>query len=383
MSSIDHPARRLGPTGGNPRTSLLSDLLQNWRQPSLTLVLLLSGLQSYVKTIWSLFQNGGAATSGILPNSTVEGSTAPLFAVGAYASLTVVSFITAKLWSLYNYLDPLNSLTRHAYIDSRHTTQVESHKWLTCILEASPKYKKSRDLEASNFQSVRDRCNSDDSMSGGRFDRWDPPHGRRPTKVLEVIQDPARPASDVPIFFQPRDINEFWFFKFGTLFRISKRAPRNVRRANTGWGNNDYDDYGQAEPSITVRCFSRTRKPLMQFLAYARDEYLKGFKENLYCQVFTFDDYQWNASALRMGRGFDTIIIPEETKQKLLDDVREFLDSQDWYSSRGIPWKRGKLLFLRLTTVACLQSLMTPPICFQVSCFLDPLGTAKVVLFKH
>lgn len=344
MSSIEDPARRLG-LAGDSRTSRLTDLLKNWRQPSLTLVLLLSGLQNYAKKIWSLFQNG-AASSGLLPgfppHGASEATTGPLFAVCAYATITIVSFITAKLWSLYNYLDPLNSLTRHAYIDSRHTTQVESHKWLTCILEASHKYKKSRDLEASNFQSVRERSDSEDSSRGGRWDY----HGRQPTRVLEVIRDPKRATSEVPIFFQPRDIDEFWFFKFGTLFRITKRAPRDIRRANTGWNDNDYDDYGQAEPAITVRCFSRTRKPLMQFLAYARDEYLKGFKENLYCQVYTFDEYQWNASALKMGRGFDTIVIPEETKQKLLDDVSEFLESQDWYSSRGIPWKRGESLYL-------------------------------------
>lgn len=349
MSSIDDPARRLG-LASSPHTSLLADLMQNWKQPSLALVVLLSGLQNYFKKIWSIFQNGGLFTSGLIPgfgalSNGTEGSTGPLFAVGAYATITVVSFITAKLWSLYNYLDPLNSLARHAYIDSRYTTQVESHKWLTCILEASPKYKKSRDLEASSFQSVRERSDADDSLSGGRYDRWDRNHSNPSTKVLEVIQDPARPPSEVHIFFQPRDIDEFWFFKFGTLFRIIKRSPRNVRRATTGWNNNDYDDYSQNEPAITVRCFSRTRKPLMQFLAYAQDEYYKGFKANLYCQIFTFDDYQWNASALRMGRGFDTIIIPEETKQKLLDDVSEFLDSQDWYSSRGIPWKRGELKF--------------------------------------
>lgn len=348
MSSIDDPARRLGLDGRTPGRSLLADLARNWNRPSLSLVLLLAGLQNYAKRLLSLFQSGGGggAVSSLLPGfgpstaTEASGSTGPLFAVGAWFSLTILSFIGSKIFSIYNYFNPLNFVFRQAYIDSRFTTQVEAHKWLTCILEASPKYKKSRDLDASNFQSVRERQNSDDG--GGRYDRWGDSHGRQATKVLEVIQDPARAAYEVPVFFQPRDIDEFWFFKFGTLFRVIKRAPRNVRRPAIGGFNDDYDDYGQSEPAILVRCFSRTRKPLMQFLAYARDEYFKGFKENLYCQVYTFDDYQWNASAMKMGRGFDTIIIPEETKQKLLDDVEEFLNSQDWYSSRGIPWKRGK-----------------------------------------
>lgn len=354
MNKVDDPARRLGLAGpagnaGNPYAlnstrSLLSDLLKSWRQPSLSLILLLAGLQNYFKRIWALVQHSGAA--GFLPGfggGATSGSgsdgNGPLLALGAWASLTVISFVGAKFWSLYNYLDPLNTIFKYAYIDSRHTTQVESHKWLTCIIEASPKYKRSRDLDASNFQSVREKTNNEDR---NRYDRYDSYGELRhsTTKVLEVIHDPAH-SSEVPVYFQPRDVDDFWFFKFGTLFRVTKRAPRSVRRPSMGF-NPDYDDWSQAEPAILVRAFCRTRKPLMKFLAYAQQEYEAGFRENLYLQTFTWDDYQWNASAVRMGRGFETIIIPEEIKAKLLDDVQEFLDSQDWYSARGIPWKRGE-----------------------------------------
>ncbi|KAK9899795.1 P-loop containing nucleoside triphosphate hydrolase protein [Cystobasidium minutum MCA 4210] len=346
--NIDDPVKRLGlagpigPLSGDGGGSLLGSLTRNWSRPTLSMVLLFASLQHYLKRILLLVGQStpfgsllpGGSTSSSSPTG---GESGPLLAVGAWASFTLLSFIGAKFWSLYNYLDPLNSIFRHAYIDSRHTTQVESHKWLTSIIEASPKYKTSRDLDASNFQSVRDRETSGEE-DRIRMNRWGE-YNAGPSRVLEVIHDPAHPP-EVPVYFLPRDVDDFWFFKFGTLFRVKKRAPRNIRRPSMGW-DADADDFAQAEPAILVRAFCRTRKPLMKFLAWAKEEYEAGFKENLYLQTYTWDDYQWNASAMRMGRGFDTIIIPEETKQKLLDDVQEFLDSQDWYSSRGIPWKRG------------------------------------------
>lgn len=42
-----------------------------------------------------------------------------------------------------------------------------------------------------------------------------------------------------------------------------------------------------------------------------------------------------------------SVIIPEETKKLLLEDAKDFMDSEEWYSQRGIPWQRGWLLYGR------------------------------------
>jgi hypothetical protein len=335
MTAIDEAARRLGLTP-MPTRSLVTEMARNWKRPSLAMVLLLSGLKNYFKRICHSFRSFSASLPPE-PSLSFEigGPKTPFSAIGASAALSIVSFFATKLWYLYIYLNPLNRLTRQAYIDSRHGSQVESHKWLTCILEASPQYKTSRDLEATTFQSVRERQTSDDSI----VLRY---NGRGLGNRLKVIHDPSHSRVEVPIFFQPRKTGEFWFVKFGTLFRISKEGSTNAFSAASEGPRLASDDDYDSEPAITVRCFSRTRKPLMQLLAYAKEEYFKGFKQNLYCQVFTFDGHHWCAGSIRKGRGLDTIIIPEKTKQKLLDDVEEFLESQEWYSSRGIPWKRGE-----------------------------------------
>lgn len=147
MRSIDVTARRLG-LSGKLRGGLMAALL-DWRHPSLTLMLLISGFRDYFKKVQLVLQTGGT-NAGFLPsfslsNIGIEGSTGPLFAVVAYAAMTLLSSLTAKLLSFYEYLDPLNSLMKHAYIDTHHTYQVESHKWLACLLEGSREYKRSRD----------------------------------------------------------------------------------------------------------------------------------------------------------------------------------------------------------------------------------------------
>lgn len=341
MSRIDELAKQLE-VQNNPRPTLMK-ILKSWRSPSLAMILIFAALQSRLKSLWNFMSNGGGGStsnataagltspvvgngegsvatptltgfgsaaaglaaasgmgwgSGILGHPGSATSNGPLLAVGAWASLTIISFIGANFWSLYNYFDPLNALFRQTWIDSRHGQQAESHKWLTALLEQSAKYKKSRDLEATNFQSVRDRDINNNNHH--RDDGWGDPYrgssrGRnnnKENKILEVIHDSRH--ADVPIFFQPRDIEEFWFIYAKTVFRVNKRAPKTVRRSSpTSW-NHDYDDYGQAEPAIHVRAFCRSRKPLLQFLAYARDEYYAGFKEQLYMQVSTYDDFQWN-----------------------------------------------------------------------------------------
>ena len=41
----------------------------------------------------------------------------------------------------------------------------------------------------------------------------------------------------------------------------------------------------------------------------------------------------------------DSVVIPEDIKQLLLEDANDFMSSESWYGQRGIPWQRGWLLY--------------------------------------
>lgn len=52
----------------------------------------------------------------------------------------------------------------------------------------------------------------------------------------------------------------------------------------------------------------------------------------------------WRATSTQTKRPLYTIILDAGVKQMLIDDARHFLESREWYSSRGIPFRRGYLL---------------------------------------
>lgn len=52
----------------------------------------------------------------------------------------------------------------------------------------------------------------------------------------------------------------------------------------------------------------------------------------------------WRQSSCRRKRPLKSIILEPETKTMIMDDCRDFLENEQWYLDRGIPYRRGYLL---------------------------------------
>ena len=76
-----------------------------------------------------------------------------------------------------------------------------------------------------------------------------------------------------------------------------------------------------------------------------REKYLKDTQRKV--SVFEHREGEWKKARLRPVRPISTVIMDNEVKNDILRDVDDFLDQdmQDWYAERGIPYKRGYLLF--------------------------------------
>lgn len=62
--------------------------------------------------------------------------------------------------------------------------------------------------------------------------------------------------------------------------------------------------------------------------------------------VFAADQYgAWRRTRSRPKRPLSTIVIPSNVKEKMVEDAKDFLRQENWYSDRGIPYRRGYLLF--------------------------------------
>lgn len=53
---------------------------------------------------------------------------------------------------------------------------------------------------------------------------------------------------------------------------------------------------------------------------------------------------EWRLVASRPKRPLRSIILDAGVKEAVLDDALDFLGSKEWYSDRGIPFRRGYLL---------------------------------------
>jgi chaperone BCS1 len=56
-------------------------------------------------------------------------------------------------------------------------------------------------------------------------------------------------------------------------------------------------------------------------------------------------DYWQSFGVPKKKRSLETVILDEGVKDKLLKDVNDFLATEEWYLDRGIPYRRGYLLY--------------------------------------
>ncbi|KAK8092672.1 mitochondrial chaperone bcs1 [Apiospora kogelbergensis] len=96
---------------------------------------------------------------------------------------------------------------------------------------------------------------------------------------------------------------------------------------------------------ITISCLSRSPAIVKRLLEDCRKAYLKANEGKT--SIFEDNDGHWRRKEAKRIRQLSTIIMDEETKTNLMRDAETFVQSQRWYSSRGIPYRRGYLLYGR------------------------------------
>lgn len=134
-------------------------------------------------------------------------------------------------------------------------------------------------------------------------------------------------------------IGSVWFWH-GWRFVI---VSRSLTEAKNGNGTREY---------ITIRILGRSREPLLAFLKQA-----EASKENTKTKIYTYTGGYWSVLARVTPRKAETVILPHEQKDRILKDIQWFIDNQDFYVSRGIPYHRG---YLFEGSPGCGKSSMIP-----------------------
>jgi chaperone BCS1 len=95
---------------------------------------------------------------------------------------------------------------------------------------------------------------------------------------------------------------------------------------------------------VSISCFSRSPRILRELLTECCTEYSKLVQNKT--SLYEHQDGVWVRSVVSDIRPISTVILNESKKSELLKDIENYLDpaSRQWYSSRGIPYRKGYLL---------------------------------------
>lgn len=78
------------------------------------------------------------------------------------------------------------------------------------------------------------------------------------------------------------------------------------------------------------------------------DHFLKLIKSNLKntdtLNIYSYQ-HEWSHSGNSKKRPLYTLYMDKSTKNDIMQDAKHFIDNQDWYNLRGIPYRRGHLYF--------------------------------------
>jgi len=131
----------------------------------------------------------------------------------------------------------------------------------------------------------------------------------------------------------------FWYQNRLLIFRRSQDTRQ------TGWGS------VSEREEISVQCFGRNPSVLKDLLDECRKNFLRhdenrtiiyrgGLKSGT-------SEPAWTRCVSRVSRPFSTVVLDEAVKKNLLEDMRDYLHpyTRRWYSNRGIPYRRGYLLY--------------------------------------
>ncbi|KAJ2928551.1 hypothetical protein H1R20_g8558, partial [Candolleomyces eurysporus] len=104
-----------------------------------------------------------------------------------------------------------------------------------------------------------------------------------------------------------------------------------------------YPDYGHGA-SLKISVVARNNDVLKKLVLEAKREYEKDSEHRVHIFIADTSRSYWRFNGSRQKRPMSSIVLEPGVKEMLVADCRDFLNSEEWYAERGIPFRRGYLL---------------------------------------
>ncbi|KAI0758586.1 P-loop containing nucleoside triphosphate hydrolase protein [Irpex lacteus] len=102
-------------------------------------------------------------------------------------------------------------------------------------------------------------------------------------------------------------------------------------------------EYGSCS-ELTISVVARNNDILKKLVLEAKREYEKDAIHRVHIFMAETPYACWRWSGARQKRPMSSIVLEPGVKDMILADCKDFLQSEDWYAERGIPFRRGYLL---------------------------------------
>lgn len=120
----------------------------------------------------------------------------------------------------------------------------------------------------------------------------------------------------------------FWYK--GKLFLLHRENP-----------SGGQDRFGRPVEIITIRSLGSSPAAIHSLI----DEVQTWSNQSTdTVNVYLYRGY-WQKVSRKTKRALSSIVLPQEQKQRIVSDIQGFLTSKEWYTSMGIPYRRGMLFW--------------------------------------
>ncbi|PIL36297.1 transporter [Ganoderma sinense ZZ0214-1] len=186
------------------------------------------------------------------------------------------------------------------------------YDWLMLWLSRRPEWQRSREFETTTRTSTPGfGSRIADNSFGDEDEEDDDTPGRVKTRVV----------------FQPTANTTHTIYYRGHWLRVKR-----WRKSDTG------------SEVISVSVVARNNSILKQLVLQAKKEYEAEAVHRI--QIYFADSHGcWRWTDSRHKRPMSSIVLNPGVKEMLLADTKDFLKSEKWYADRGIPFRRGYLLY--------------------------------------
>jgi chaperone BCS1 len=86
---------------------------------------------------------------------------------------------------------------------------------------------------------------------------------------------------------------------------------------------------------INITFFTRNQGKISRFLL---ESTLLDIEDDIQ-RIYTSDGFQWNRMSNKKKRSLDSVFVKTESKEQIIGAIQKFINSENWYLERGIPYK--------------------------------------------